>query len=240
MSHKLSALTINLAVVAVIAANALANILPFNNITTGEVSAALPALFTPAGYVFSIWGLIYLLLLIYSATVWRTAIAKREVILFTASCVLNASWLLAWHYFQIVISLVIMLGLWGCLAMLYQMATRTPRRTMRVTFSVYFGWISVATLANFAALLVHFDAADWLLSESTWTLILLGLAMGMGLIVAWLRGDVIFQLVLMWAAVGIQQAQSVTIIQQASLLAAAVALATAAYCFYKNRAPYTR
>jgi len=81
---------------AVILINALANILPINGQTTGEISNRLPVLFTPAGYVFSIWGLIYALLIIWVIGLWRNRVYKDDLfdkrsLLFIISCFFNIS-----------------------------------------------------------------------------------------------------------------------------------------------------
>jgi hypothetical protein len=54
-----------LAVVVTIAINLLADIIPINNISTAAVSDSFQIFFVPAGYVFAIWGLIYIGLIAY-------------------------------------------------------------------------------------------------------------------------------------------------------------------------------
>ena len=99
---------------AMIVTNYLANALPINNRTTGEISDSFPNLFVPAGITFSIWGLIYLLLIIYSIVQFtgsnQTAISNIGW-LFGVTCILNALWIVFWHYGKLPVSLLLMLGL---------------------------------------------------------------------------------------------------------------------------------
>src|SRR5210317_1251869 len=82
------------AFLATVAVNSLANILPINGITTGELSDYYGNLFTPAGYVFSIWGLIYLLLAVFSYYQYGAddALHEKIDILFIISCLFNIVW----------------------------------------------------------------------------------------------------------------------------------------------------
>jgi FlaA1/EpsC-like NDP-sugar epimerase len=110
--------------VLTLAVNGLANTLTINGQTTGEVSDQFPVLFVPAGYVFSIWGLIYLALIafaIYSITKRWLANEKIESIAwwFVASNILNAAWILFWHYEQFSITMVVMVGLLISLIVIY-------------------------------------------------------------------------------------------------------------------------
>ena len=105
--------------------NALANILPINGVTTGELSDAYPSLFTPAGYVFGIWGLIYLLLVIF--VVYQARDAQQHNLrldalgyAFVVSCVFNIGWIFAWHYGQILLSTLFMLGILASLVVCYE------------------------------------------------------------------------------------------------------------------------
>ena len=112
------------AVVATIVINGLANTLPLNGQNTGEISDRFKVFFVPAGYVFSIWGLIYLFLLAFS--IYQALPKQRENprlvavgYLFVFSCVANISWLFFWHYNLFVLSLIAMLVLFACLVAIY-------------------------------------------------------------------------------------------------------------------------
>lgn len=207
----------------VITLNGLANALPINGRTTGELSDLYPNLFVPAGFTFSIWGLIYLLLLgfvIYQARgLWKTTPSTDTVqtigIWFFISCVANASWILAWHFLQIELSVLIMLGILVSLIMIYrrlqigQDADNSRELFLvHLPFSVYLGWITVATIANFTTLLV-----DWGLSgffwygEIFWTCLMILVATGLGLFFLFKKDDAPYALVLIWAFYGISAAR---------------------------------
>ena len=102
------------AYVAMVGVNFLANGLPINDRSTGAISDAYPNLFAPAGVTFSIWGLIYLLLAGYVAFQFGKGNQKTEEIfdrinpLFLATSLANISWIFAWHYDYIGLSVVIM------------------------------------------------------------------------------------------------------------------------------------
>ena len=156
--------------------NYLANALPINGKTTGELSDMYPNLFVPAGITFSIWGVIYLLLLGYCIIQFtgsnQTAILSVSW-LFAATCVFNSMWILAWHYQKLPLSLVIMIGLLVTLIMINMRLITLDHGLMKAAFGVYLGWICIATIANVTALLVNagWDALG--LSEVTWTIIMI-------------------------------------------------------------------
>ena len=177
-----------------IAVNIVANTLPINNITTGGVSDTYANLFAPAGITFSIWLLIYLLLFGY--TVYQLNCFKdlshsnkrffrRIGILFSASSIANALWIFAWHYDFIGLSLVLMVTILGCLIGINSITasetfTSKDRYFIRLPFEVYFGWITVATIANVTVLLVKLGWSGLGLSEGFWAsfAIILGALIG--------------------------------------------------------------
>lgn len=216
-----------LGLVLVLVINALANALPINGYNTGELSDLYPNLFVPAGFTFAIWGVIYLLLsafVFYQARpLWNSTAQAPEVGLigywFFLSCLANASWILAWHYRQVFLSLLIMLFLLTSLIMIYRrlqigLMAPTPARKwlVHLPFSVYLGWITVATIANTTALLVNWGMAGFLLGESVWTGVMLLIATSFGLFFLLKRKDVPYALVLIWAFYGIMAIHSNKII----------------------------
>jgi len=159
--------------------NGLANRLPLNGKTTGELSAQYPNLFVPAGITFSIWGVIYLLLLAWTVAQFLPSPAstgRRVAPWFALASVLNGSWIVAWHFEFVPLSVVVMLGLLGVLLRLNALllpgtpgeAPEAPHRLARVAFGVYLGWISVATIANVTALLVALGWSGGPLSDAAW------------------------------------------------------------------------
>ena len=166
----------------VIYINYLANALPIGGVTTGEVSDLLDNLFTPAGFTFSIWGFIYLGLLIFLLGLFRLSkgnkpFIEKVLVLFNINCILNISWLFAWHYLIFPLSLIIMLCLLYSL-ILISSVIKTYHKELKSTylytitsfsFNVYFGWITVATVANFTGLLVSLEWGGFGISHELWT-----------------------------------------------------------------------
>ena len=199
--------------------NALANILPINNRTTGELSDLYPNLFVPAGLTFAIWGVIYVLLAIFVIYQLRpsvrrddqkVAFVQRIGLLFFISCIVNIGWIFAWHYEIVPLSLALMLILLGCLIAIYlrlnigkSEATKAEKYLVRLPFSVYLGWITIATIANVTALLVDINWGRWGLGEQFWavTVIIVGIAIALS--VLFTRKDIYYCLVVDWALLGI-------------------------------------
>ena len=156
--------------------NYLANALPLNGKTTGQLSDAYPNLFTPAGVTFSIWGFIYILLLIFCVIQFTTsyqAAISRIGWLFGFTCVFNALWIVAWHYERLPLSLILMLGLLVSLIWINVFIRGLPDAFIKAGFGVYLGWICIATIANVSALLVNYGWGGFGISEQTWTIIMI-------------------------------------------------------------------
>lgn len=156
--------------------NYLANALPLNNRTTGQLSDSYPNLFVPAGITFSIWGVIYLLLAAYcviqftgSSQVTLTKIGWP----FAITCILNALWIVFWHYEKLPISLLIMTGLLITLIYINILVSAEPLGIIKATFGIYLGWICIATIANVTALLVYYNWDGFGVSEETWAILMI-------------------------------------------------------------------
>ncbi len=203
------------AFILMIALNALANILPLNGLTTGEVSDAYPNLFAPTGLTFSIWGVIYVLLagfIIYQFFIPQKPAAAERLrfiqILFIISSVLNSGWIIAWHYLQIEISLILMLLILLSLILCDRQLSLQPlsfkeKIFLRLPFALYFGWISVATVANVTVLLVDSGWNRLNLSEAFWMILITAVATLIALFVITLRRNWIYGAVFVWAYIGI-------------------------------------
>ena len=204
-----------LALVAVIVGNWLGIALPINGQTTGEISDRFDVFFVPAGYVFSIWGLIYLGLIAFA--VYQALPAQRENprlrrvgYLFALSCVANITWLFLWHYEVFVLTLVVMLALLLLLIAIYlrldigrAQVSGVERWLVDVPFSVYLGWITVATIANVTVVLDYVGWNGWGISPQAWTVIMLFAGLVIATAMSLTRADVAYSLVLIWAYVGI-------------------------------------
>ncbi len=156
--------------------NYLANALPLNDKTTGQISDNLPNLFTPTGLTFSIWGVIYLLLAVFCVLQF-TPQAKEISInggwVFALSCIFNAAWILAWHYEKLPLSLLIMIGLLLSLIFINLQMKDLPHGIVKAAFGIYLGWICIATIANVTALLVSIDWNGFGIPPVAWTIIMI-------------------------------------------------------------------
>ena len=209
-----------LAYVVVVVVNSVAGAIGINGQQTGTISDKYGTLIAPAGYVFSIWGIIYLLLLGYVAYQFsgkkRTATFQDKIgYLFIVSCVINVCWLFLWHYEMIAASVILMLALLLTLITIYMrlgIGTGRPQRNeilfVRLPFSVYLGWITVATIANVAAALVSLGYTQLIFGAVNWTILVIVVAVLITGMMLWKRGDVAYAAVLIWALVGIYVKQS--------------------------------
>ena len=198
------------ALALVLVVNWMANALPLGGLQTGEVSALYESYFTPAGFTFAIWGVIYTGLLLYA--IYQVFPGRRGEVrlafigrLFVINCILNAAWLFAWHYQALGLSLMLMLGILATLVLVYHQLGEWGETSLlvRIPFTLYLAWISVATLANISALQTSLQLNDALLSHVHWTLGKIALAGAIGATVCVLRRDIVFILVVAWAAFGI-------------------------------------
>ncbi len=237
-----------LGVVATIAINALANALPLNGQTTGEISDRFQVFFVPAGYVFSIWGLIYLGLVafgVYQALRAQGDNPRLRSIgwLFVGSCVANIAWIFFWHYELFPLTLVAMLTLLALLIVIYlrlgigrTQVSAAENWCVRVPFSIYLGWITVATIANVTDLLDYLHWSGWGIRPEVWAVIMLIAGAIITSLVLLTRGDIAYGLVIVWAFIGIAVKQAATplVANTAWAMTALVALVLVA-CFILGR-----
>ncbi len=198
--------------------NSLANFLPINGQTTGEVSESYPNLFAPAGLAFIIWGLIYFLLAGYTLYQlgffqerWpknRAGLLNAVGLYFSVSSLANTGWIFAWHYNRIGLSMLLMAVILVCLIQIaraingHELSLR-EYLFIKLPFSVYFGWITVATIANATTLLVSLGWDGFGLSEATWAVIIIltGLVIAVATMLRF--RDIAYGLVVIWAYSGI-------------------------------------
>ena len=198
-----------LGLLLVVIVNALANILPLNGQTTGEISNRLNVLFTPAGYVFSIWGLIYLLLFIW---VLRQLPKNRRNLplyqstcgLFLLTCMLNILWIFLWHYEYFFYTVLVMIAFLITLIFLYKkVKSFHPPKIDVIPITIYLGWVSVALIANSSYYLVYIQWNGWVTSPVVWTVIMLWVAALLAGIFHMKEKDPYYVLVFIWALIGI-------------------------------------
>ncbi len=215
MDNKYLAILNIVAVVVVLVVNGLANALPLNGLTTGEISDRFEVYFVPAGYVFSIWGLIYLGLIafvVYQALPKQRDHPRLQRISygFVVSCLANAAWIFLWHYERFPLTLVAMLVLLVSLIFIYLRlgigraeVSTLEKVCVDIPFSIYLGWVTVATIANVTSLLDYVGWGGWGIGPQVWTVIMLIAATAITAAVGFTRGDIAYMLVIVWAFIGI-------------------------------------
>lgn len=231
-----------IATLLVVAVNALANILPLNGQTTGEISNRLDVLFTPAGYVFGFWGLIYVLLFIWTirqfpASRRNLPVYQKSTPLYVLSSILNIAWILLWHYEFFLLTVFVMIGLLLTLIKLYQLIKNEEHSFWDLLpFSVYLGWISVATIANISYYLKYIDWNGFGLSDVAWTLIMLVIATLLAVYFQYKNKDRIYPLVVIWAfiGIGVKNAAAHPTVSTASYILSAVILVTILFGLFRK------
>ena len=195
----------------VLVMNAVATALPLGGLSVGEVSRRYDTLFAPIDFTFGIWGLIYLGLTVYSLTQLAvdSPVTRAITPWFIAANLLNGSWIIAWRLELLWLSALILALLLFCLFKINQITT--ARRTdlsstlmVAVPFAIYFGWVTVATIANISSLLVQQGLGDgfWL-SAQGWTVVILVVAVVIGSATALVNASPAYSMVLVWAFWGI-------------------------------------
>ena len=206
------------AFVLMIVVNILANYLPINGVTTGQVAEYYPNLFQPSTTTFAIWGLIYMLLagyVFYQLGIFKGKINAAEDdfsnkirVAFVYSSLANTLWIFSWHYFLLPLSLLLIIAIFLCLLYICHTVSKyefslEKEIFLRIPFSIYFGWITVATIANFAVLAASLEEEYFGFNETTTTIVLLLLGQIIGMLVTLRYRDIPYGLVLIWAYAGI-------------------------------------
>lgn len=228
--------------------NVLASALPLNGQNTGQISDRFKVFFVPAGYVFAIWGLIYIGWIAF--VVYQFLPAHKEAprlrnlgFLFALSCLFNAAWLFCWHYNRFGLSVLVMLALLGLLIAAYLRlnvgrvaVTAAEKWCVDIPFSVYLGWITVATVANISDYLYFVNWDGFGIAPQAWAVIMLIVASLLGLAMAWTRRDAGYLFVLVWAFAGIGIKQSAAAsVATVAWIAALFALALAVWTLVQRR-----
>jgi len=227
------------AYVSTIVVNSMATLLPINNKTTGELSDNFEIFITPAGYVFSIWSIIYLGLMAYSIYQAQPAQKTNPRLraigwLFIFSCFANMAWIFVWHYEMVPASLAVMLVILVPLVTIYiRLAARPDSRynsvttgerwTVHLPFRIYLGWITVATIVNTTTILDYFGWEGGGIAPELWTAIMVGVGMVVALFFTVRQRDWIYGMVIVWAFAGIAAKHGdVTLVAGPALGAAAI------------------
>ena len=215
MKNIIRQMAVIITTLVTITVNGLANGLPLNGLNTGEISDRFQVYFVPAGYVFSIWGLIYLGLLAF--TIYQALPAQRDnprLVRIGWAVVIgnlaNATWIFFWHYLLFPLSLLAMVVLLAALLFIYtrlEIGKRNvgalERWLVNIPFSVYLGWITVATIANTADVLDFVKWGQFGISDEAWMVIILFVVTLIAWIMSFTRKDIAYLSVLLWALAGI-------------------------------------
>jgi hypothetical protein len=215
MKNLLRQISVIVAILGTLIINVLADVLPINGLNTGAISDNFHVYFVPAGYVFSIWGIIYIGLIAYA--VFQALPSQKEnprlqstgwwVVLGSLA---NCTWIFLWHYEQFVGTLGAMLILLATLIAVYlrlginRFKVSTGETwAVRVPFSIYLGWITVATVANVTDVLDYTGWNQFGISAAIWMVVILAAVLLIAGLMNFLRRDVAFAVVLLWALAGI-------------------------------------
>ena len=220
--------------------NYLANALPLNGKTTGALSDAYPNLFVPAGVTFSIWGVIYILLVTFCVIQFTTshqAVISLIAWLFGITCIFNALWIVAWHYERLPLSLILMLGLLVSLIWINLFIKDLPAGFIKAAFGIYLGWICIATIANVTALLVNYGWGGFGISEETWTIIMIAAGTLIVSLTVLRLDNPFVGLSVVWAFAGImiKRQADYRVILVTAAIAAAVVAAVLVVVFFRKR-----
>lgn len=253
ISTVLLPLAVSVATAATLVVNYLANGLPINGQTTGDVTRRFEVYFVPAGYVFSIWSVIYLGVIAYSVYLSLTLPQGRadsgagRVVApwYVLTAAANCCWLFAWHHDRFPLSMLLMVVLLIALIVIYRLqASRPPTSTLErwavhIPFRVYLGWVSVATIANATITLDDAGWSEFGISEPTWGVIMVAVAAALGLAMIARHRDIAYGLVIIWALIGIAvRLHDTTSILIAALVgAAAVGIAVAVSARFRTHPP---
>lgn len=215
MKDRLRQISVVLTILATLVINVLANALPINGLNTGQISDRFRVYFVPAGYVFSIWGVIYLGLIAFA--IFQALPSRRDNPRLRATGwwislggLANSIWILLWHYEQFPLTLIAMLVLLATLIVTYlrlgigrTAAPAAETWAVRLPFSIYLGWITVATVANATSLLDYLKWDRFGIAPEIWMVIVLAAVLVIAALMSITRRDVAYALVILWALAGI-------------------------------------
>lgn len=215
MKDMLRQISVILTILATIVVNGLANALPINGQNTGEISDRFQVYFVPAGYVFSIWGLIYLGLIAFA--IYQALPSQRENPRLRSTGwwialggLANIVWIFLWHYEQFPLTILAMLVLLATLLVTYlrlgmgqSTVPASETWAVRLPFSIYLGWITVATVANATSLLDFLKWDGFGIAPETWMVIVLAAVLVIAVLMNFTRRDAAYAAVILWALAGI-------------------------------------
>ena len=199
---------------ATVVVNFLATTGKINGINTAAISDANPTLFTPKGYTFSIWGIIYLLLFIYvlvqlfSAELGKDERLSKIAFWFIASSAFNVGWIFAWQYSQFVVSVLLMVVLLFSLTRILSLVAGTEKTytnlfSLELPFGLYAGWITLAIIPNIAIVLLNLSWDGFGIPWFIWLIIVLLLATAIAVRATRDTRNVAYPAAVLWGLIGI-------------------------------------
>jgi len=210
-------------------------------VNTAQISDSNPTLITPAGYVFSIWGIIYVLLGVFVIFQALPSQKEKEYTkkigwLFVLSSIINIAWLFLWQYKFLSLSVILMFLLLATLILIYlrlgigkSKVTLREKLAIHVPFSVYLGWITIASIADVSVTLVSVNWEGFGIGPEIWASLIIIVALLIGMLVVATRKDIAYGLVIVWALTGIAVKQSgnqnIVTLTEASAIIVLLALA---------------
>jgi hypothetical protein len=220
MKDTIRQISVILTILATLVVNVLADALPINGLGTGQISDRFHVYFVPAGYVFSIWGLIYLGLIAFA--IFQALPSQRENPRLqktgwwiSLGGLANIAWIFLWHYEKFPLTLVAMLVLLGTLIATYirlgigrSVTSGSETWTVRIPFSIYLGWITVATVANITELLDYLKWNGFGIAPEVWMGIVLVAVLVIAVLMNFNRRDIAYAAVILWALAGISVKQA--------------------------------
>lgn len=168
-------------------------------VTTAMVSNSLPTLLTPSGITFSVWIIIYGLLLIYTVSMLMNGVDKTGG-LYLITCMLNIFWIIAWRYKLIFIAMVVIFVLWMALYLI-NMKLKDDNSLAKITFAIYYAWITIASIVSLFAYVTYAGGGvyDTTIIRISAVLSLVVLA----ILIYFNRNNMPYLLVMIWSLVGI-------------------------------------
>ena len=228
----------------------MADIIPFNGLSTKYISDSFNVYFVPAGFTFTIWGIIYLGLILFGIYQLRSnkysELFRKMLPAFLIGCIANSVWIILWHYLQINISIVVMLILLVSLIVNYLQIEKEKVKKdnlfnwcVKYPISLYLGWISVATIANVTVVLFNNGFDGFNIPSQVWSMLLILVSGVLGSVFILRKRDIIYSIVILWSTFGIAyKFITESLILVGVIVAWVIILSSMLIAFYKNRASY--
>jgi translocator protein len=206
MPEKIKQTLVLIATFAVIFVNYLASTGYINGVTPDFVSNKYPTIVTPAGYAFSIWGIIYVGIIafaVFQAMPMQLENLRKIRTPYLVSCLANCVWIYLWHHELMVASVFAMLVLLASMIAINVNLSVKDSLIARIPFGIYFGWICVATIANITICFSYLGMETTKPTAILLTCILILVATILGIIMRFKLPNAAFAVTIAWAILAI-------------------------------------